>query len=189
MYEDGDNLTGGIVMFEDISERKRIESELAQLETQVRQAQKMEVLGCLVGGVAHDFNSMLMVLSGCAELLERSLPEGSPALVYLEQIQRTTEKASAITKQLLAFSRKQVVEFRPTKLHTSLSDSEFMLPRLLGPDMELTFRHEATEPWILSDNSQVEQSTPIWRSTPEMPCPAEDALRSPRATCLPFRRM
>ena len=100
---------------------------------------------------------MLMVLGGCSELLERSLPKESGARVYLDQIQRTTEKATAITMQLLAFSRKQVLEIRPMDLHAALRASEFMLPRLLGSDVELAFRHEAAIPWILSDPSQIEQ--------------------------------
>jgi PAS domain S-box-containing protein len=137
--------------------RRTLERQQEKLEAQIRQAQKMEVLGRLAGGVAHDFNNMLMVLGGCAELLDRSLPTESPARIYLDQIQRTTEKATAITKQLLAFSRKQVVEFRPIDLHEALTDSEFMLPRLLGSDVELTFRHEAKLCWILSDPTQLEQ--------------------------------
>jgi PAS domain S-box-containing protein len=134
-----------------------LEAQQVKLEAQVRQAQKMEVLGRLAGGVAHDFNNMLMVLGGCSELLERSLPKESGARVYLDQIQRTTEKATAITKQLLAFSRKQVLEIRAMDLHAALTASEFMLPRLLGSDIELTFRHEAAHSWILSDPAQIEQ--------------------------------
>jgi CheY-like chemotaxis protein len=117
----------------------------------------MEVLGRLAGGVAHDFNNLLMVLGGCSELLDRSLPEESRARVYLGQIQRTTEKATAITKQLLAFSRKQVLEVQPMDLHAALTASEFMLPRLLGSDIDLTFRYGATHSWILSDPAQIEQ--------------------------------
>jgi signal transduction histidine kinase/CheY-like chemotaxis protein len=137
--------------------RAALEEEQKCLESQVRQAQKMEVLGRLAGGVAHDFNNMLMVLGGCTELLERSLPPESPARMYLDQIQRTTEKAAAVTKQLLAFSRKQVLHLRPMDLHEALTESEFMLPRLLGSDIELTFHHDAARSWILSDPSQIEQ--------------------------------
>jgi PAS domain S-box-containing protein len=137
--------------------RAALEEQQKHLESQVRQAQKMEVLGRLAGGVAHDFNNMLMVLGGCTELLDRSLPGESPARIYLDQIQRTTEKATAITKQLLAFSRKQVMETRPMDLNEALRESEFMLPRLLGSDIELTFQHGAAHSWILSDPGQIEQ--------------------------------
>jgi two-component system, cell cycle sensor histidine kinase and response regulator CckA len=157
-------VTGLMSIATDISERRLMEFELREkteeqkhLETQVRQAQKMEVLGRLAGGVAHDFNNMLMVLGGCTELLDRSLPGESPARIYLDQIQRTTEKATAITKQLLAFSRKQVMESRPMDLNEALTESEFMLPRLLGSDIELTFQHDAVQSWILSDPGQIEQ--------------------------------
>jgi PAS domain S-box-containing protein len=137
--------------------RAALEKDQERLEAQVRQAQKMEVLGRLAGGVAHDFNNMLMVLGGCTELLDRSLPRESPSRLYLDQIQRTTEKASAITKQLLAFSRKQVLDVHPMDLHETLTESEFMLPRLLGSDVELTFHHEASNSWILSAPTQIEQ--------------------------------
>ena len=137
--------------------RAALEEEQQRLESQVRQAQKMEVLGRLAGGVAHDFNNMLMVLGGCTELLDRSLPGESPARMYLDQIQRTTEKAAAITKQLLTFSRKQVLEIHPMDLHETLTESEFILPRLLGSDIELTFHHGAQKSWILSAPTQIEQ--------------------------------
>src|ERR1700730_6081207 len=134
-----------------------LEAQQAKLEAQVRQAQKMEVLGRVAGGVAHDFNNMLMVIGGCSELLERTVPKGSAGRVYLDQIQRTTEKAAAITKQLLAFSRKQVLEIRAMDLHAALAASEFVLSRLLGSDVELTFRRQAANSWILSDPAQIEQ--------------------------------
>ena len=138
-------------------ERASLREQQQRLETQVQESQKMEVLGRLAGGVAHDFNNMLMVLGGSSELLDRALPADSPARVYLDQIQRATTKAASITKQLLAFSRKQVMELRPIDLHESLTESEFMLPRLLGSDIELTFRHEALQSWILSDPDQIAQ--------------------------------
>jgi len=139
--------------------QKRKSLELAQksLESQVQQAQKMEVLGRLAGGVAHDFNNMLMVLGGCAELLDRSVPGDSPARTYLHQIQRTIEKATAVTRQLLTFSRKHVLEIHPMDLREALTDSEFLLPRLLGPDVHLTFHHEAKRSRIVSNPAQIEQ--------------------------------
>jgi len=137
--------------------RAALEEQQTQLEHQILQSQKMEVLGRLAGGIAHDFNNMLMVIGGCSELLERSLPADATARTYLDQIYRTSQKAAAITKQLLAFSRKQVLELRPLDLHEALTDSEFMLPRLLGSDVQLSFRHEAAKSWILSDPAQIEQ--------------------------------
>jgi two-component system cell cycle sensor histidine kinase/response regulator CckA len=173
-------VTGLVGVIEDISERKRLES-------QVRQSQKMEVLGRLAGGVAHDFNNMLMVLGGCTELLDRSLSRESPARLYLDQIQRTTEKAAAITKQLLAFSRKQVLEVRPMDLHESLTESEFMLPRLLGSDIELTFHHGAAKSWILSAPTQIEQviANLAINSRDAMPEGGRLAISTRNATILP----
>jgi PAS domain S-box-containing protein len=137
--------------------RVALEEQQQRLESQILQAQKMEVLGRLAGGVAHDFNNMLMVLNGSSELLEHALPKDSPARVYLGQMQRATEKAAAVTKQLLAFSRKQVLEVRPMDLHEALTECEFMLPRLLGSDILLSFHPDATHSWILSDPAQIEQ--------------------------------
>jgi signal transduction histidine kinase/CheY-like chemotaxis protein len=137
--------------------RAVMELQRERLEDQFRQAQKMEVLGRLAGGVAHDFNNMLMILGGSAELLQCTLPKGAPGTAYVEQILRTTEKAAVITKQLLAFSRKQVLNIHPVDLHEMLTESEFMLPRLLGSDIELKFHHQAANSWILSDSSQIEQ--------------------------------
>jgi two-component system, cell cycle sensor histidine kinase and response regulator CckA len=150
LYDASGSITGVMSVVEDISEAKRLTS-------QIRQAQKLEVLGRLAGGVAHDFNNMLMVLDGSTELLDRSLPPSSNARIYLDQIQRTSAKAAAITKQLLAFSRKQIVEFRSMDLHAALAETEFMLPRLLGSDVELSFQHNAAQSWILSDPGQIEQ--------------------------------
>jgi len=137
--------------------RRQLEEQRFDLENEFRQAQKMEVLGQLSGGIAHDFNNMLMVLSGSTELLERTLPPASSGRSYVEQIRRTIEKAAAITRQLLAFSRKQVLDAKPVDLHEILTDSEFMLPRLLGSDIQLTFQHQAAHSWILADPSQLEQ--------------------------------
>jgi len=136
---------------------KRLEEQRRRLEGEFRQAQKMEVLGQLSGGIAHDFNNMLMVLSGSAELLGAALPANFGGAQYLEQIRRTVDKAAAITGQLLAFSRKQVLDAKPVDLHEVLTDSEFMLPRLLGSDVRLTFQHHAAQSWIKADPAQLEQ--------------------------------
>lgn len=137
--------------------RTQLEEQRSRLEGEFRQAQKMEVLGQLSGGIAHDFNNMLMVLSGSTELLERTLSPQSPANRYVEQIRRTVDKAAVITKQLLAFSRKQVLDVKSVDLHEVLTDCEFMLPRLLGSDVQLTFQHLAARSWIRADAAQLEQ--------------------------------
>ncbi len=137
--------------------RGQLESQRTRLESEFRQSQKMEVLGRLAGGVAHDFNNMLMVMMGSAELLQRTITSDSPANTYLDQIRRTADKAAGITKQLLAFSRKQLLDVKPMDVHDVLTESEFLLPRLLGADVELTFQHEALRSWIKADPAQLEQ--------------------------------
>jgi PAS domain S-box-containing protein len=138
-------------------QRKQLEEQRRRLEGEFRQAQKMEVLGQLSGGIAHDFNNLLMVLSGSAELLANALAPDFGGARYLEQIRRTVNKAAAITNQLLAFSRKQVLDAKPIDLHEVLTDSEFMLPRLLGSDVRLTFQHHAAQSRIKADAPQLEQ--------------------------------
>ena len=143
--------------YKQLLKRAALEVNQAALEEQVRRAQKMEVLGRLAGGVAHDFNNMLMVLSGSAELLDRSFPPDALSRIYLDQIQRTITKAAAITRQLLAFSRKQILDIKPMDLHVALQESLNMLPTLLGTDVRITFAPGAQDPWIRSDIQQMEQ--------------------------------
>ena len=109
----------------DVTERKH-------LEAQLRQAQKMEALGQLASGVAHDFNNLLMVIFGNGELLEMSLPRDAPQRESVGQISRAAESAAALTRQLLAFGRKQVPELSIVDLNALVTDAEKMLRRLLG---------------------------------------------------------
>jgi nitrogen-specific signal transduction histidine kinase/CheY-like chemotaxis protein len=137
--------------------RRTLEEKQKQLEAQVHHAQKMDVLGRLAGGVAHDFNNLLMVLSGSAELLDRSLPREMLPRIYLEQIQRSLGKAATLTRQLLAFSRKQVLDLGPMDLHEAVHEVATMLPTLLGTDVEVILRDGAARAWIRSDLAQIEQ--------------------------------
>ncbi|MFN7950219.1 MAG: PAS domain S-box protein [bacterium] len=116
---------------EDITARR-------QLESQIRESQKMESIALLAGGVAHDFNNLLTVIVGNNELLQMEMPEGSEAAAYAEQIQEATARAASLTRQLLAFSRREVLEPRVLDVNQVVHDMERMLARLLGEDIILT---------------------------------------------------
>jgi PAS domain S-box-containing protein len=131
-------------------------TERRQLEGQFRQAQKMEAVGRLAGGVAHDFNNLLGVITGYAELCLRVLEPGHPALPRLEQVLRAAERAAGLTKQLLAFSRRQTLEPRLVDLNIVLHDLEKMLHRLIGEDVTLEMRLAAGSGVVRTDPGQFE---------------------------------
>ena len=141
---------GAICTALDVTDRK-------QLEEQFRQAQKMEAVGRLAGGIAHDFNNLLMVIQGYADLLAERLPAGNSLHRNAEQIQTAAQRASALTRQLLAFSRKQIMEPKVLSVHTVVGEMEKMLRRLIGEDIDLV---TSTVPdlWLVkADRGQIEQ--------------------------------
>ncbi|MBI4797711.1 MAG: PAS domain S-box protein [Desulfarculus sp.] len=127
----------GITFVTDISERKRAEQEKQELQGQLLQAQKMEAIGRLAGGVAHDFNNMLSVIMGYSELLGAALPPGGPPAKYLSQIADAAARSRGITRQLLAFSRKQIVEAQPHVLNELISGTCKTLSHLIGENIDL----------------------------------------------------
>jgi two-component system cell cycle sensor histidine kinase/response regulator CckA len=139
-----------LVVAQDIGERH-------QLEEQLRQAQKMEAVGRLAGGVAHDFNNLLMVIKGHTELLMSVLPPSDAAARKIEQIDRAADRATSLTRQLLAFSRMQVLQPRVTNLNAIVEDLGKLIPRLIGEDLELAFRLSPDLGAIRADASQMEQ--------------------------------
>jgi len=139
-----------LVVAQDIGERH-------QLEEQLRQAQKMEAVGRLAGGVAHDFNNLLMVIKGHTELLMNVLPPSDAAVRKIEQIDRAADRATALTRQLLAFSRMQVLQPRVLNLNTVVEDMGKLIPRLIGEDIELVLRLSPELGAIRADASQIEQ--------------------------------
>ena len=144
-------------VFRNIAERKAGEEEKAKLESQLRQAQKMEAIGQLAGGVAHDFNNLLFVVNGRADLALRRLKPGDPLREQLEIIRGAGERAAALTRQLLAFSRRQVLQPRVLDLNGIVSNLEKMLHRLIREDIALTTVLEPALKPTKADPGQIEQ--------------------------------
>ncbi len=128
-----------------------------ELEEQLRQSQKMEVLGRLAGGVAHDFNNLLTVITGYADLGMRKLSDQHGAHTDFEQIRSAAERASHLVRQLLIFSRKQLIEPLPLNLNLLIEDTKTMLGRLIGEDIELSTLLAPDLPEVLADSNQLEQ--------------------------------
>lgn len=139
-----------IVVVRDISERKRIEE-------QFRQSQKMEAVGRLAGGIAHDFNNLIQAIIGYSNLLLTRLgPEEAPRET-VEQIEKSAERAAALTGQLLAFSRRQVLKPQVICLNSIVSDMTKLLHRLIGADIELVTEMEESLGYVMADPGQLEQ--------------------------------
>ena len=126
-----------ITHIKDITERKRAEAEKEKLQAQLQQAIKMEAVGRLAGGVAHDFNNLLTVISGYCELLLRKIGKKSSMRGQVEEIRRAGERAASLTQQLLAFSRKQIIEPKVVHLDHLVAEMHKMLTRLIGEDISL----------------------------------------------------
>ena len=141
---------GAQVVLRDVTERKNLESQL-------RQSQKMEAIGRLAGGVAHDFNNILTAIAGYSEILQTRL-EQDPALgAYATEIIRAAERAASLTRQLLAFSRKEMMDPRVLELNGVVSDMDRMLRRLIGEHIELETTLQPTLSRVRADPGQVEQ--------------------------------
>lgn len=138
------------VFAEDVSE-KRV------LEKQLRMAQKMEAIGRLSGGIAHDFNNLLGVIIGYSRVLRKSLGPDNELSEHAVEIEKAGERAAAMTKQLLAFSRQQVLTPEVLNLNTLVTDMEKMLPRLLGEDIEVSLSLETALGSVKADQSQIHQ--------------------------------
>jgi len=139
-----------ICITRDITERRSLESQLQQI-------QKMEAIGQLAGGVAHDFNNILTVISGYVGVLLAKLPASDPLRDFVMEISKASERAAALTRQLLAFSRRALLEPKVLDLNSLLTDSEKMIRRLIGEDIELT-TSLASDLWpVKVDRAQMDQ--------------------------------
>ena len=150
-------LLGAVVSFSDITERRNVERDGKELQTQLQQAQKMEAVGRLTGGIAHDFNNMLSTILGYSELASMRLPEGSPVRKDLEEVVRAAERAADLTRQLLAFSRKQVIVPQIANPNTLLENLAKMMGRIIGEDIRLELRTRPDVANIKVDPTQFDQ--------------------------------
>ncbi len=141
----------------ELAERERAEAALRRSEEQLRQAQKMEAIGRLSGSVAHDFNNLLSVILSYADLVLSELKQVDPLRADVESIKKAGEKAADLTRQLLAFSRQQVLAPRVVDLNEILVESERMLRRLIGEDIEFVTHYARTLSRVKVDPGQVDQ--------------------------------
>jgi len=141
----------------DVTDLKRAEQEMRTLQDQFRQSQKMEAIGSLAGGVAHDFNNLLTIIKGYGQLSLMELKEGDPLKPNIEEIQKAAERAAGLTRQLLAFSRRQVMEMRVLDPNTLLRDLDKMLRRIIGEDIELVTLLADDLGTVKADGGQIEQ--------------------------------
>ena len=141
----------------DITARKEAEEELHETQEQLRQAQKLEAIGQLAGGIAHDFNNMLSAIIGYSDLILTGLKEEDPLYSDMENIKSCADRSAALTRQLLAFSRKQALQPRVLDLNTIVSDMDRMLRRLIGEHIELVSRPAEGLWQVKADPGQIEQ--------------------------------
>jgi PAS domain S-box-containing protein len=132
-------------------------TEKRLLETQVRQAQKMDAIGRLAGGIAHDFNNLLTVILSCTEMVLVDLPDPDPRREDLEQILAATLAAASLTQQLLTFTRQEVIQPRLVEVNSVVASAGGILKRLIGEDIELTTVLAEENPIVKIDRSQLEQ--------------------------------
>jgi two-component system cell cycle sensor histidine kinase/response regulator CckA len=144
-----------VIVNRDITERKQAEKTLR--ENRLRQVHKMEAVGRLSGGIAHDFNNLLGVIIGYSEVLEGYLGESDPIRKSVEEIKKAGQRAASLTRQLLAFSRQQVLEPKVLDLNAFVPDVEKMLRRLIGEDIELTTVLDPALGRVKADQGQIEQ--------------------------------
>ena len=146
-----------LITMRDITENKRIEEDLRRTQEELLHVQKLEAVGRLAGGVAHDFNNLLTAISGHADLLLEQVSESAEARAEVDEIKHGVQRAAALTRQLLAFSRKQVMQPTVLDLHVVVNEMRRMLGRLIGENIELVTNGTEAGASIRADRGQIEQ--------------------------------
>ena len=136
---------------------RKNEAQKQELEDQLRQSQKMDALGRLAGGVAHDFNNLLTVIKGHSELILDQMTPADPVLLSGQQIRKAADRAATLTRQMLAFSRRQALQPKVLNLNAVVEDIEKLLKRLMPEDIQVVFRAEESLGRVKADASQLEQ--------------------------------
>ena len=136
---------------------KKREAEKEQLQEQLQHAQKMEAIGTLAGGIAHDFNNILTAIMGFGGLIQMKIPKESPISSHVEQILESAQKAASLTKNLLAFSRKQLTAPNPLNLNENISNLRKLLGRLIKEDIEFKVELEENDLIVMADQGQLDQ--------------------------------
>ncbi|MGI8669113.1 MAG: PAS domain S-box protein [Aridibacter sp.] len=141
----------------DIDDRKLAEKALIESEERLQQSQRMEAIGTLTGGVAHDFNNLLTAILGNAQLIMQRLDSDNPMRQQLAEIEKAGERAACLTRQLLAFSRRQHLERRTVNLNDTIDEITTLLERIIGEDVEVSVRRAADLSNVFADPAQIEQ--------------------------------
>jgi PAS domain S-box-containing protein len=142
---------------QDITERKKAEQEMVVLQEQLRQSQKMEAIGRLAGGIAHDFNNLLTIIKGYTQLSLLEMREGDPLRANLEEVKNATDRAADLIRQILAFSRRQVLDMMILDLNMVMGDLDKMLRRVIGEDIELVTQLAEDLGRVKTDPGQIQQ--------------------------------
>jgi signal transduction histidine kinase/CheY-like chemotaxis protein len=153
----GHQIAGAIANAQLFKELMQAEEDKIAIQEQFRQSQKMEAIGGLAGGIAHDFNNLLTVIKGYAELSCIGLDTSDPLRGNIEEILKASERATNLTRQLLAFSRRQILDFKVINLNTLLKDLDKMLHRILGEDIDLAYHLSEDIGKVKTDPGQIEQ--------------------------------
>ncbi len=157
LFDSAGQRSGAIEVLHDVTEQRRAAAENARLQEQLQQAMKMEAVGRLAGGVAHDFNNLLTAIMGNLELAQLDLLEADPLYSLVSEVYSAAESAASLTQQLLAFSRRQVIEPRVLNPNSLVTNLQRMLARLIGEDIELVIRLEPEVGAVKVDPGQFDQ--------------------------------